>query len=159
MASRHCCRAMDRSGICILHQCYLASSTALTLSQEGFRAVKPEFILSRYFRSRTNDPTLSIAEFSPRHRKGYHFHYAALDGPPTLRRLTLNGSQTYDHIARQAQLVLKSNGVYFVQGAEDKGQLRWKFEYIVDDRRGRNGKVLTGERVSSKCISIQFTKR
>jgi hypothetical protein len=94
-----------------------------------------------------NDPVQSIAEFIPRFRRGYNFHYAPLDAPPVLRRLTMNGSQTHEHIARQAQLVLKTNGVYFVQGEEDKGQLRWKFEYIVDDRRGKSGKILKGEKV------------
>jgi len=135
----------------------------LWIDQEGFRAVKPEFILSRYFRSRTNDPELSIAEFTPRLRQGYHFHYAPFDTPPILRRLTLNGSQTHDHIARQAQLMLKSNGVYFVQGEEDKGHLRWKFEYVVDDRRSRTGKVLGGEKMltplSFACSPVLLSRK
>lgn len=42
---------------------------------------------------------------------------------------------------------MKENGVYTVQGWEDKGKLFWKMEYLVDDRKAANGLDVHGEKV------------
>jgi hypothetical protein len=126
---------------------FLMSSIAcpnLTRSQEGFRAIKPQFVLARCVAS--NSPS-GRAEFLPRVRQAYNFHYSPLDALPVLRRLTLNGSQSYDHISRQASLNLKGNGVYVLNGCERKGKSTWSFEYVVQDRLARTGKVMKGEKV------------
>ena len=70
-----------------------------------------------------------------------------LDKSPVLRRLTLSDDDTKDFLSRQGDLVVKTNGVYTLKGAEDKGTLEWKFEYEVDDRVSPAGKIITGEKV------------
>ncbi|KIJ66248.1 hypothetical protein HYDPIDRAFT_109242 [Hydnomerulius pinastri MD-312] len=99
----------------------------------------------------------------PMKRETFAFHYATLDGPPTLRTLTVCGEESRDYIARQATLSVKSNGVYTVLGMEtfsiatpsydghgsrsENVKLRWKFDYLVGDRRvDASGKTLPGEK-------------
>ena len=72
-----------------------------------------------------------------------------LESLPTLRRIVVNGDQRYNYLKRNASLALRSNGVYEVHGKDEKGEIAWKFEYVVEDRRSETtGKVISGERVS-----------
>ncbi|KAG8852804.1 hypothetical protein FRB96_008492 [Tulasnella sp. 330] len=148
------------------------TTVELHIDQEGFRTIKPIMRLHRHAPSRpprfagsrmqhkkspsTSSPAsaddvneygdLGMAEFKMTDPETYIFHHAALDSSPTLRRVTINGNDNKDYISRQASLSLKGNGVYTVQGIENKGRLMWKFEYVVDNRRGPNGQDLPGER-------------
>ncbi|KAG9000116.1 hypothetical protein FRB93_012880 [Tulasnella sp. JGI-2019a] len=147
------------------------TTVELHIDQEGFRTIKPVLRLYRHapskmpcatptriqhYRSPSSSPAfvddlndygdLGVAEFKMTEPETYIFHHAALDSAPTLRRVTINGGDTKDYISRQASLSLKGNGVYTVQGVEDKGKLTWKFEYVVDNRRGPNGQELPGEK-------------
>jgi hypothetical protein len=64
----------------------------------------------------------------------------------------VNGDQRYNYLKRNASLALRSNGVYEVHGKDEKGEIAWKFEYVVEDRRSETtGKVISGERVSVAC--------
>jgi len=83
------------------------------------------------------------------------FHYAPLDSPPILRRISVDGYESRDYISREASLILKSNGVYTVRGSEtcvvnsksnaDGARLKWKLDYIVQDRRAEaTGKIISG---------------
>lgn len=158
---------------------WLRSATIeLWIDQEGFRAIKPIFHFVGYSpRSRSlhpfaptdstsSDITGGIVEFMPVKRDSFVFHYAALDGPPALRMLTVNGNESRDHISRQVTLNVKYNGVYTVVGAEtsplsifegedskshsESVKLPWRFEYLVGDRRGdARGKIAAGEKVLS----------
>ncbi|KIK94155.1 hypothetical protein PAXRUDRAFT_828295 [Paxillus rubicundulus Ve08.2h10] len=98
----------------------------------------------------------------PMIRETFAFHYATLDGPPTLRMLSVGGDESRDYISRQATLSVKSNGVYTVLGTEtflasilsevhgsrsENVKLRWKFDYLVSDRKvDATGKTLPGEK-------------
>ncbi|KAH7886078.1 hypothetical protein F5I97DRAFT_1808890 [Phlebopus sp. FC_14] len=149
----------------------------LWIDQEGFRAVKHSMQLMGYSpRSRSlqpygaiedddSDSTAGVAEFMPIKREVFAFHYATLDGPPTLRMVSLGGDESRDFVSRQATLSVKCNGVYTVLGAEtfslsvldceghgrsyrsENVRLRWKFDYVVGDRRvDAYGKTLAGEK-------------
>jgi hypothetical protein len=147
----------------------------LLIDQEGFRAIQPSLKLmgysthSRFWshhpNSHSEDSVLgdSLIEFMPAKRQSFNFHYAPFDGLPTLRRITVNGDETRDYISRQASLSLKSNGVYTVRGTEtsllpacvtgqgnycsDPAKLKWKFDYMVDDRRvDSTGQIMVGEK-------------
>ncbi|KAF5368355.1 hypothetical protein D9758_002222 [Tetrapyrgos nigripes] len=130
----------------------------ILIDQEGFRSVSPSFRLVGYSdNTRTLDPSGSVeggvAEFMPLKRQTFHFHYGPFDGMPILRRITVD-RQSRDYISRQATLSVKSNGVYTVRGVEtshivspnpqEPQRLRWKFDYLVDDRRGSGS--LEGEK-------------
>lgn len=142
----------------------------LCIDQEGFRAARPCFALSS-FTAGTYDPSYSMtrascvqgsADFRPTTRELFLFHHGSLDPQPILRRLTLAGDESKDFISRQAVLTLRANGVYAVNGVEtldftpsadrrtwsrDHSKLRWKFEYLVEDRRSdATGKILSGEK-------------
>ena len=131
----------------------------LWIDQEGFRLIQPAFKLSGYTSVSSDDPATDLvnalthgtAEFVPVNRQAYFFHYAPLDPPPVLRKLTMADDDTRDYISRQATLAIKTNGVYSVSGTEsfDCGppsprsptnhghaplRLMWRFEYLVDDR-------------------------
>ncbi|KAF9225514.1 hypothetical protein BS17DRAFT_673568, partial [Gyrodon lividus] len=83
----------------------------LWIDQEGFRAIKPSMQLMGYSpRSRSLQPygtigdagfdiTAGVAEFMPMRRETFAFHYAALDGPPTLRMLSVGGDESRDYIS------------------------------------------------------------
>jgi hypothetical protein len=102
-----------------------------------------------------------IADFQPVERQVFFFHRSTLDSAPVFRRLTVNGDEARDYISRQASLVLK-NGVYTVRGNETSAlsndrntnsdssvhaKLKWKFDYMVQDRKGdKTGKILAGEK-------------
>ena len=74
----------------------------------------------------------------------------ALEPLPTLRKIWVNGDTRHNQIRRTASLGLRSNGVYQIYGTREKGDVEWKFEYVVEDRRsGATGKVISGERVRS----------
>jgi hypothetical protein len=149
----------------------------LLIDQEGFRAIQPSFKLagysshSRSWKDHRHLPAESraeedeIAEFMPVKRESFNFHYTPLDSLPTLRRITVNGNESRDYISRQASLSLKTNGVYVVSGTEtacsaipsgnginfnhsvEPPKLKWKFEYMVDDRRvDSTGLVMDGEK-------------
>ncbi|KZT42575.1 hypothetical protein SISSUDRAFT_1058355 [Sistotremastrum suecicum HHB10207 ss-3] len=129
----------------------------LWIDQEGFRLVRPKFKLSHFIQQalksegsimsgESQSSSGPIAEFTMPRREKFFFHYATLDSPPLLRRLTISGRDNHDHLSRQAQLSVKGNGVYTVSGLEDKGRLCWKFEYLVEDRRNKADKVIDGEK-------------
>jgi hypothetical protein len=131
----------------------------LCIDQEGFREIKPSFKLCGFSSGPDACDPHGTADFMPvRHKKSF-FHYAPLDSPPILRRLTVNGDESRDYISRQASLSLKSNGVYTVRGSETCvlapsspnakiGKLPWKFDYVVDDRRNETtGKIMAGEKI------------
>ena len=143
-------------------------STALEvmIDQEGFRVIRPIFRLAGYSRPITTESEampldthliLATADFMPARRKSFVFHYSALDTPPVLRRLMVNGDESRDYLSRQAYLVLKSNGPYTVQGSEPVHSSRafsaaeplvlsWRFDYVVGDRRTKTGRIIPGEK-------------
>jgi hypothetical protein len=94
-----------------------------------------------------------MIDFGVMRRERLPFHYSRLDGQPIVRRLTLNGSEGYDHLSREAQLDIKDEGVYYLNSNEDKGHAIWRFEYLVEECRGKNGKTINGERVRSSRIA------
>jgi hypothetical protein len=71
-----------------------------------------------------------------------------VDGDPMIRRLTINGVEDRDYFSRKASLSIRTNGVYTAKGSEDRGRFSWKFEYLVEDRRGSTGAIIQGEKVS-----------
>ncbi|KAG9082919.1 hypothetical protein FRC07_014065 [Ceratobasidium sp. 392] len=87
-----------------------------------------------------------VAEFTMTKRQGWNFHHGVAEGEPKLRRLTINGVEDVDYLSRQASLSVRSNGVYTVKGSEDHGRFPWKFEYLVEGRRGSTGSILQGEK-------------
>ncbi|KAI0347669.1 hypothetical protein BDW22DRAFT_1296726, partial [Trametopsis cervina] len=154
-----------------------SSRPQLWIDQEGFRLVQPVFKLSAYRSAGgenrgselVNTLVHGSAEFRPVERYAFVFHQAALEPPPTLRRLTMEGDESRDHLSRQATLIIKSNGVYSVSGSEtfDNGppsphsptfvpssarrneplKLNWRFEYMVEDRYVEaTGKIKPGEK-------------
>ncbi|KAF8514757.1 hypothetical protein JB92DRAFT_2811208 [Gautieria morchelliformis] len=126
-----------------------SASVELWIDQEGFRSIQPKFDLAEYWRGTGLSPSgqvLDVVEFIMKSPQTWHFHYAMLDSPPVLRRLTVNGDMN-DYISRQAALTLKYNGINAVESTEDKGKLAWKFEYLVEDRRDpETGKIMEGEK-------------
>ncbi|KAF8640675.1 hypothetical protein AX17_000332 [Amanita inopinata Kibby_2008] len=136
----------------------------LSIDQEGFRSVNPSFRFVGCFPQALDgeyNPIESMARFIPINRENFHFHYAPFDGLPCLRRVSLNGNETRDYISRQANLGIKSNGIYTVHGTElatsaisdDHQQhqtpvaLYWQFAYRVDDRRVETSrKIMDGEK-------------
>lgn len=138
----------------------------LLVDQEGFRAVHPTFrLVGLPKQARGWDSSDGVlAFFRPIKRETFNFHYAPLDGLPILRRITVNGDESRDYISRQATLCLKANGVYTVQGGEsyhtsppfiecgvsktgtDHTKLKWKFDYLVNDRLEQSGRVFAGEK-------------
>ncbi|THH03958.1 hypothetical protein EW145_g5875 [Phellinidium pouzarii] len=141
----------------------------LWIDQEGFRAIRPKFYLAsvsnglphsprsdqRTLRGKEDDPLYTtVAEFLPVSRTPHFFHYAALDRAPTLNRITVNGDETRDYIARTATLLLREDGVFFVHGTEDNRieperivRLNWRFEYFVSSRRPDGRSAHRGEKV------------
>ena len=131
------------------------------IDQEGFRTAQPSFKLSGIVHPRSplepQTPGPAMAQFRPITRQYFHFHHAAFETSPILRRVTINDQETHDYVSRQALLTLKCNGVYVVHGhemssVEHNGQgnlkLSWQFEYLVDDRRvDISGRVMEGEKV------------
>ncbi|GLB35862.1 hypothetical protein LshimejAT787_0301500 [Lyophyllum shimeji] len=137
------------------------------IDQEGFRGVLARFKYTGYVSpgSLPARREYGTVQFRPVKRQIFNFHYAALEGLPVLRRITLNGEETRDYISRQASLSLKANGVYFVRGRETSSfpvpptrdeettaeprQLQWRFEYMVGDRRSEapGKKIVDGEKV------------
>ncbi|QRV94970.1 hypothetical protein RhiJN_22988 [Ceratobasidium sp. AG-Ba] len=87
-----------------------------------------------------------LAEFTMSKRKGWHFHHGVAEADPMLRRLTINGVEDRDYLSREASLSVRTNGVYTVRGTEDHGRFSWKFEYLVEDRRGQSGAIISGEK-------------
>ena len=130
------------------------------VDQEGFRSAQPSFKLSGIVHLRSSlgqqTPGLATAQFRPITRQSFHFHHAAFETPPILRRVTTNDQETFDYVSRQAHLTLKYNGVYVVHGQEissvdhdgEAQKLSWQFEYLVDDRRlDVSGRIIEGEKV------------
>ncbi|KAJ7706036.1 hypothetical protein B0H17DRAFT_1192586 [Mycena rosella] len=137
----------------------------LLIDQEGFRAIHPTFKLVGLLKQARGWDSLDggLALFRPIKRETFIFHYAPLDGLPILRRLTVNDDESRDYISRQASLSLKTTGVYTVQGSEsphlsylesgdsnigpDNVKLRWKFDYLVNDRLEPSGRIVDGEKI------------
>ncbi|EPQ60355.1 hypothetical protein GLOTRDRAFT_30337, partial [Gloeophyllum trabeum ATCC 11539] len=86
------------------------------IDQEGFRSVRPVFRLKGYSRATPHpgsrnamsssnyasdeiDPRTARADFLPSKREIFTFHHSALDSPPVLRRLTVNGDESRDYIS------------------------------------------------------------
>lgn len=128
----------------------------LLIDQEGFRSSRPTFRYAGYSsRIRLLDSGSrridgAVVDFMPVRREILNFHYAPLDGLPVLRRVVVKGEDSRDYISRQASLALKQNGVYTVHGTEtssfssehanlhsDLFKVKWKFDYLVGDRKGR----------------------
>lgn len=57
-------------------------------------------------------------------------------------------------MSRQASLSVKKNGVYTVSGAEDRGRLPWRFEYLVTDRKDIGGRSMSGEKVRRRSYPV-----
>ncbi|KAF9041768.1 hypothetical protein BDZ89DRAFT_906129, partial [Hymenopellis radicata] len=80
-------------------------TVGLLIDQEGFRSVHPSFRFVGYSaRSRWLDPQDGVvdggvAEFMPKKRQTFHFHYALFDGLPILRRVTVNDDESHDYIS------------------------------------------------------------
>lgn len=131
-------------------------TVVLLIDQEGFREIHPIFKYAGYStqgRAIGGGPSDSaIVSFMPVKRgEPYRFHYAPFDGLPILRRVMVNRDESRDHISRQATLGLKANGVYTVHGTEttsslpndssnrnsyaDMTKLKWRFDYLVSERR------------------------
>ncbi|KIY73473.1 hypothetical protein CYLTODRAFT_320775, partial [Cylindrobasidium torrendii FP15055 ss-10] len=136
-------------------------SIGLLIDQEGFRSINPTLKFVGYSSTSQSldqmDTEGGVAQFMPQKREAFSFHYALFDAMPILRRVTVNGKESRDYISRQASLNLKTNGVYTIRGAETlytkkKGhdpatKLRWKFDYMVDDRKDRpTGQIMDGEK-------------
>ncbi|KAJ3558973.1 hypothetical protein NM688_g621 [Phlebia brevispora] len=157
----------------------------LWIDQEGFRLVRPTFRLSYFNGTLSNEPTASSteaftcgnAEFLPIDKQAFTFHYAPLDPPPTLRKITMADDESRDYISRQASLAIKSNGIYSVSGTEsfDPGlpsprglgpqghqpsgtngppKLTWRFEYQVDDIRP--GSAPKGRQAEKTLTPLSF---
>ena len=123
-----------------------------------------------------NELTHGIALFRPVCREISIYHHGILDTLPALRRLTLADREDKDYISRQASLTIKENGVYVVTGLEtpddhppsspgnglsqaatnflhlgpdhvEPAKLWWRFEYMVEDRKGDSGRVMAGEKI------------
>ncbi|KAI0639846.1 hypothetical protein C8Q77DRAFT_89424 [Trametes polyzona] len=140
------------------------TSIELWIDQEGFRAIRPKFRLAAYAAppaegcpepthpsSLAHTLTHGLAVFCLSRPTRGVYHHGALDSAPVLRRLTLAGNEDKDYISRHASLTVKANGIYAVCGTEhfEEGlppfpahahgpalQLRWRFEYAVDDLSG-----------------------
>ena len=146
---------------------WLQSTTLeIMIDQEGFRDIKPVFRFAGYsWPTTTESDAISLgvhlvsatADFMPLQRKSFAFHHSALDTPPVLRRLMVNGDRSHDYLSRQAYLILKANGPYTVQGTElvqslrhspvaDPPVLTWRFDYVVGDRRTEAGRIIPGEK-------------
>ena len=110
---------------------------------------------------------VGMAEFMPLKREGFVFHHSALDTPPCIRRLSVDGDESRDYLSKHALLSIKSNGgsqIYAVRGSEvrrgsggeDRSEgglgsslvrLEWRFEYTVEDKRKADGtKATNGEK-------------
>jgi hypothetical protein len=128
----------------------------LLIDQEGFRSVNASFKLAGYTNVARGGLETNMVDFMPVQREIYLFHYAPLDSPPILRRISVNNNEARDYISREASLNLKTNGVYTVRGSEtctmnstdtDSGKLKWKLDYVVQDRRVEGtGKIMSGEK-------------
>ncbi|KAM5531331.1 hypothetical protein V8D89_014976 [Ganoderma adspersum] len=123
-----------------------------------------------------NELTHGIALFRPVRRETSIYHHGILDTLPTLRRLTLADREDKDYISRHASLTIKENGVYVVTGLEavddhppsspgsglsqaatnflhlgpdhaEPSKLRWRFEYMVEDRKSDSGRIIAGEKI------------
>ncbi|PIL31537.1 hypothetical protein GSI_06239 [Ganoderma sinense ZZ0214-1] len=123
-----------------------------------------------------NELTHGIALFRPVRRETSIYHHGILDTLPTLRRLTLADREDKDYISRQASLTIKENGMYVVTGLEavddhppsnpgsglsqaatnflhlgpdhtEPSKLRWRFEYVVEDRKSDSGRIMAGEKI------------
>ncbi|KAG2155541.1 hypothetical protein DEU56DRAFT_976126 [Suillus clintonianus] len=168
------CTTLSDSGVSSKHP-YLprdltwlgGTDVELWIDQEGFRAIRPMMRLMGYSpRSRSllpygergvsSDVSGGVAEFMPVKRESFAFHYATLDGPPMLRRVTVGGDESRDYLSRHAALNIKTNGVYTVLGSEsmvlgspqEHVKMQWKFDYLVDDRyTDGSGRVLPGEKI------------
>ena len=133
--------------------------------------------LSELMDQASADPDLAMnldvgmAEFMPLKRESFFFHHSALDTPPLIRRLSVNGDESRDHLSQHAYLSIKSNSgfqVYAVHGSEVRRgsggedtvgrseggaspsqiKLEWRFEYAVEDKRKADGtKAGGGEKV------------
>jgi len=122
--------------------------------------------LSELMDKTSTDPDLVVnldvgmAEFMPLKRESFLFHHSAMDTPPLIRRLTVNGDESRDYLSQHARLSIKSTDgfqVYAVSGSEirrgsggeDRAgrseggtsqiRLEWQFEYTVEDKRKADG--------------------
>jgi hypothetical protein len=117
---------------------------ALVIDQEGFREIKPRFCLRR---TDSHDGTL---EFVATEQAPAPYHQAAMQAPPTLKRLVVEGLEGRDFLTKQASLQLRSNGFYEVEGREGKsGRYKWRFVYEVRDRLSLMYRPMSGEKVRS----------
>lgn len=134
----------------------------LLIDQEGFRSVSPKFRYAGF--STKKDPGGTVF-FIPLERYIYNFHYAPFEGVPILRRVTLNGDESRDYISRQANLIIKNNGVYSVCGMEDVSprigsdlpKIRWTFDYVVDDRKAGTTASRTAMEGEKTLIPLTFS--
>ncbi|KAI0304736.1 hypothetical protein BC826DRAFT_977921, partial [Russula brevipes] len=132
---------------------WLRSTTLeVMIDQEGFRTIKPIFKLAGYSRpTAVESGAISlVSDFMPLHRKSFIFHHSALDTPPVLRRLMVNGDGSHDYLSRQAYLILKANGPFTVQGTEPVQSSRLFHAAdppVLSWRRTEAGKVVPGEKI------------
>lgn len=70
------------------------------------------------------DPdSAGMAEFMPVKRESFVFHHSTLDPPPSIRRLSVNGDESRDHLSQYAYLGIKSSGgfqIYVARGSETR---------------------------------------
>lgn len=62
----------------------------------------------------------------------------ALEGLPVLRRLTVNGDERHDYLARGATLQIRDTCVYAVYGSQDLGKVEVRVLLACHHRRGRS---------------------
>jgi hypothetical protein len=134
----------------------------LLVDQEGFRTIRPAFVLAAYH-DVPGEPC--VAEFRPVSQIAHRFHHSALDPDPVLRRVIIGDAEEHDHVTRNAALAIKTPGVYAISGTEaltagaravmevDAGgsgaprKLPWRLVYVVSERVSETtGAPLTGER-------------
>lgn len=139
----------------------------LLIDQEGFRSVSPRLKFVGYssstklYDTQGRSVTGGVATFMPLSRQTFCFHSGPFEAPPVLRRIMVIGGSTRDYIARQAALCIKAFGIYSVQGIETcslpashpdtpypkpHSDLRWKFDYMVDERRKGSVSQMEGEK-------------
>ncbi|KAJ7786463.1 hypothetical protein B0H16DRAFT_1490561 [Mycena metata] len=136
----------------------------LLVDQEGFRGSLLRFKLAGFPKQARGWDSADgggLALFRPVKRETFRFHWAPFDADlPVIRRLTVNGDESRDFLSRQASLSLKTNGVYTVQGSESShlpascvesgdlgsAKLRWRYEYLVEDRFHESGRKVDGEK-------------
>ncbi|KAL7418837.1 hypothetical protein Q5752_006521 [Cryptotrichosporon argae] len=92
-----------------------------------------------------------------RGRDQWFFHYSPLQSLPVLRRLTINGDDKHDHLARETTLQIRDPGVWAITGGsgDGRGEAAWQFSYLVTPRLCKQ----TGELVPNERVVVPLALR